>query len=141
MAKKKARIGRPTNVMTQAVNLALAGKPQQAMTLLNDNPHGQHTKANLAQFVSVREEKGPYDLDKPRAPKGSQKPSKARSTASTDELKIDRRTKTVKLVQLEVRVQELLADRDKTEVNKIRKAMVEVDKLREQLEEAEALLA
>ena len=38
-------------------------------------------------------------------------------------------------------IQELLADRDKTEVNRIRKAMGEVEKLREQLEEAEALLA
>ena len=137
MAKKDARIGRPTTAMMQAVNLALGGKQQQALALLNDNPHAQHNKANLAQFVSVREEKGPYDLDKPRAPRGS---GKAR-VASTDDLKVDGRTKTGTLVRLEARIHELLADRDKTEVNRIRKAMGEVEKLREQLEEAEALLA
>lgn len=141
MAKKDARIGRPTTAMMHAVNLALAGKQQQAMALLNDNPHAQHTKANLAQFVAAREEKGPYELDKPRAPRGPRKPGTARSTASTDDLKIDGRTKTGTLVRLEARIQELLEEKDKTEVNKIRKAMVEVDKLREQLEEAEALLA
>ena len=137
---KAATIRRPTNVMMQAVNLHLQGKEKNALAVLKDNAHDQHTKANLEHFARVRQEKGlgPYDLDKPRAPRGS----RTAAAVSGDIVDvIDGRTKISTLVRLEARVKEVLADKDKGEVTKVRKALENVEKLRDQLEEAEALIA
>ena len=53
---------------------------------------------------------------------------------------IDGRTSLVTLVQVEARVHELLGQKPKTEVNKVKKAMAEVEVLRKKYEDARAVL-
>jgi len=53
---------------------------------------------------------------------------------------IDGRTKLSTLVRLEAKIQSLIASKDQKEVDRMRKAAKEVEDLRRQLAEAEALL-
>jgi len=53
---------------------------------------------------------------------------------------IDGRTKTSTLLRLQSRIEELLADRDKGEVKKVKDALANVQKLRAELLEAEKLI-
>lgn len=53
---------------------------------------------------------------------------------------IDGRTKTSTLLRLQSRIEELLSDRDKAEVKKVKDALSNVQKLRAELVEAEKLI-
>ena len=93
-------------------------------------------RKELQQRVEMRQGEK-YDLEKGRGPRG---PRAAKAPSGDAVSMIDGRTKTVTLVRLEARVKELLAEKPKQEVTKVKDAMKNVDKLREQLEEVEALL-
>lgn len=53
---------------------------------------------------------------------------------------VDGRTKTSTLLRLQSRIEELLSDRDKAEVKKVKDALSNVQKLRAELLEAEKLI-
>lgn len=136
MAKSGA-LKRPTRIMQEAVNMHLEGKTAEAIKHLKTEEHAQHTKENLERFVEIRKSKGlgPYTFE--RKPRGS----KALAVEGDDILStIDGRTKVATLIRLENRVRELLAEKDQKEVTKVRDAMKNYEKLKQQLEEAQNLL-
>lgn len=157
---KAAKPGRPTNTMMKAVNLNLEGKEDEAKELLKSQPSKQHTEANLKRFTAARKDKGPYEIGGAKA--GAKRGRKAapqrrgRGRAQTqrqaepdiisfhDEPNvlgmIDGRTKIATLVKLEAKIQSLLAGKDKKEVEAKRKAAKQLEDLKKQVAEAEALL-
>ena len=54
---------------------------------------------------------------------------------------IDGRTKLSTLLRLQTKIEELLTDKDKGEIKKVRDALANVEKLRAELAEAESLIA
>lgn len=96
------------------------------------------SKTELQQRLEMRQGEK-YDLTKGTGPRG---PRKARASADSDDIvsMIDGRTRVATLIRLEERVKEILAQKPKAEVTKTKDAMTSIDKLREQLEEAEALI-
>ena len=61
------------------------------------------------------------------------------SQASSSSVRIDGRTPTAKLLKLQAAIHDALDAKDKAEVRAVKKAIAEVDSLREQLAEAESL--
>lgn len=48
---KKLKVGRPTKIMMEAVNLELQGKHDEAVKHLKTVVHEQHTATNLERFA------------------------------------------------------------------------------------------
>lgn len=134
-----AQLRRPTRIMQEAVNLAMDGKRAQGVKLLGEHKeeNDMHTAKGLDMFVAKREEsgKGPYTFE--RKPRGAKT---GKAAASDIAASIDGRTSIVNLVALEAKVKEQLAERPKAEVTKVRNAVANYDKKREELAEMEALL-
>ncbi|NNF64218.1 MAG: hypothetical protein HKN07_08140 [Acidimicrobiia bacterium] len=136
------RIGRPTREMMDAVNLAIAGKRPQANKLIKEQ---KLSKKLFDHYLEIRDgQKYTFTRKKTtsRKPTMVRSASAAKPMAVSDDLAsmIDGRTKVATLIQIESRVADLLANKPKAEINKVRKAVETVDQLREELEEAEALL-
>ena len=134
-----AKFRRPTRIMQEAVNLAMDGKRAKAVKLVAEhkNENDMHTAKALDVFVAKREEseKGPYTFE--RKPRGAKAGKAAASDIASS---IDGRTTTVNLLKLEAKLGELLAKKPKTEVTKVRNALSNYDKKREELDEMETLL-
>lgn len=133
---------RPTKEMMQAVNAAIAGGNKKKVTQLV-NEH-RLSRKELEARLEIRDGEK-YNLRK-KKPVRRVKASKVLSTSPANGpvegiLKgVDGRTGTVTLVQVEARVQELLGQKPKTEVTKVKKAMAEVEVLRRKYEDAKGIL-
>lgn len=158
-------IRRPTSIMMQAVNLEFEGKTAEAVRLLDQHrdESSMHSEEYLMQFFEGRQAKGlgPYPLND-SGPKKARKSSKARPAAvrrrapapprrvkgprpgsrGPDAVvdSIDESAGTALLVRLEARIQELLCQRDPKEVEKVRRAMKDVQELQSRLANAMKLL-
>ena len=135
------RLTRPTKEMMQAVNAVIAGNKPKATQILKE--HGLSRK-ELDTRVEFRDGEK-YDL----RPKSKRQPKKVtrRPSASATGTRpngiassVDGRTNVVTLVQLETRVGELLSQKPKAQVTKVRKAIAEVEVLRQKYEAAKAVL-
>ena len=134
MAEMKLK--RPTKEMMLAVNAAIDGKQTDADRLVTE--HKLSRKELQARLEKRAGEK--YDLEKGRGPRKANGIGTAKAPSGDMASIIDVRTKIVTLLHLESKVQELLAQKNKSEVTKVRDAVKNVGKLRKQLEDAEALI-
>ena len=140
---------RPTKPMMLAVNASIDGKKANANKLIKEYKLSQ---AELKTRLEIRDGEK-YDFTrKGGRPKGSKnkagrrgRPQKSSAKAiagRADDLLavLDGRTKTVTLLKIAIRVEELIDTKPKAEVKKIEKALVEADSLKEKYEEAMALI-
>ncbi len=132
MAEMKLK--RPTKGMMLAVNATLDKNQPEVDRLVTE-----HTldRKEIQTRIEMRGGER-YDLEKGRGPRVLKK-----ATAPSDDIvaSIDGRTKISSLLKLHSRIEEILAQKDKQEVTKVRDAMKNIDKLRKQLEDAEALIS
>ena len=134
------KLMRPTKEMMLAVNATIDGDNSQADSLIR-----QH-QLNRKELGFRLEKRGgeKYTFDRKR--RGGRKSTKTAvgttKTAPTSDITmmIDGRTKTSTLVQIECRVQDILAQRNGRDVTRIRDAVKQVHQLRAKLKEAESLL-
>lgn len=131
MAKMKLR--RPTKEMMLAVNAAIDGKKKEVNSLVTAN---KLSRRELQTRVELRDGEK-YDLEKGRGPRVVKK-----ATAPSGDIvsMLNGRTKAVTLVRLEARVKELLVQKPKGEVTKVREAAKNYDKKLQELHKMEALL-
>jgi len=133
MAKK---LGRPTKEMMLAVNAEIEGNSKEVNRLVQEN---KLDRKEIQQRIENREGEK-YDLD---AGKGPRKGRVIKSASASSDLlgSVDGRTKIATLLKLHTRIEEVLAQKPKQEVTKVKRAMEEVEELRAKLEEAEALIS
>ena len=142
-------LSRPSNAMMLAVNAAIAGNKKKVNELIKED--GLSRRELDARLEKRDGEK--YDVKKKGGrPKGSTNKkagrapsSRGRATVSVSNSEnvlqmMDGRTKTVTLLRIAYRANELLDGKPKAEVQKFEKAMEQAEKLREQYEEAMALI-
>ena len=125
--------------MMLAVNATIDGKQKAVDQFVQEHKLSRKELQTRLEMRSGQK----YDLSKGRGPRKRRKKKIVKgATASKSDIfsQIDGRTKTVTLVRFEARICELLAQKKKAEVAKVRNAMKNLDKLRNQLAEAEALL-
>ena len=131
---------RPTKEMMLAVNASIAGNKKKVNDLVKEHRLGRR---ELDARLEIRDGEK-YQLRRKAAPATIEPKVRAAKLTDgpVDEVLgiINRRTNIVTLVRLEGRAQELLAQKRKAEVNKVRKAMAEVEVLRQKYEEAKAAL-
>ncbi len=131
---------RPTKEMMLAVNASIAGNKKKVNDLVMEH---RLSRRELDARLEIRDGEK-YQLRRKAGLPTRELEVRAAKLADgpVDEVLgiINRRTNTVTLVRLEGRTQELLAQKRKTEVNKVRKAMAEVEVLRQKYEEAKAVL-
>ena len=140
---------RPTKEMMLAVNAKIAGKTAEMNNLIKEF---KLSLAELKKRVELRDGKK-YDLRKKGGrPKGSKKktagkrgPGRPRATATVRKPEdildlLDGRTKTVTLVRISHKVNELLDAMPKPEVEKVEKALNEAEELRDKYEAAMKLI-
>ena len=139
---------RPTREMMQAVNASIAGNKKKVNELVKEH---RLSRRELEARLEIRDGEK-YDLTKKAGrPKGSGKkttgrgpgrPPKAGRPGVTVEVTqmIDGRTKTVSLLRLAYKIDELLEERPKAEVQKIEKAMEQAEELKEKYEKAMQLI-
>ena len=131
---------RPTKEMMQAVNASIAGNKKKVNDLVKEH---RLSRRELDARLEIRDGEK-YQLRRKAAPATIEPKVRAAKLADgpVDEVLgiINRRTNVVTLVRLEARAQELLAQKPKTQVNKVKKAMAEVEVLRQKYEDAKAVL-
>ncbi len=131
---------RPTKEMMLAVNASIAGNKKKVNDLVKEH---RLSRRELDARLEIRDGEK-YQLRRKAGLPTRELEVRAAKLADgpVDEVLgiINRRTNTVTLVRLEGRTQELLAQKRKAEVNKVRKAMAEVEVLRQKYEEAKAVL-
>ncbi len=131
---------RPTKEMMLAVNASIAGTKKKVNDLVKEH---KLSRRELDARLEIRDGEK-YQLRRKAGLPTRELEVRAAKLADgpVDEVLgiINRRTNTVTLVRLEGRTQELLAQKRKAEVNKVRKAMAEVEVLRQKYEEAKAVL-
>ena len=131
------RLTRPTKEMMQAVNAVIAGNKPTATQILKE--HGLRRK-ELETRVELRDGQK-YDLKSKRQVKKTTRRRTATGTRTNGiAASVDGRTNVVTLVHLEARVGELLSQKPKAQVTKVRKAIAEVEVLRQKYETAKALI-
>ena len=139
---------RPSNAMMQAVNATIDGKRADANRIIKEC---KLSTAELKKRVELRDGEK-YDVKKRGGrPKGSPNKkagrafSQGRATVSVSNAEnvlqmMDGRIKTVTLLRIAYRANELLDAKSKAEVQKFEKAMDNAEKLKKQYEEALALI-
>ncbi len=130
----KMKLNRPKKEMMLAINASIDGNDQEVNRLVNE------FKLDRKELQARLEKRNgeQYDLE---AGKGPRRPRVA-SRASDDILAtVDGRTKISSLLRLESRIKEVLAQKDKSEVAKVRDTLNNIEKKRRELEEMEALIA
>ncbi len=131
---------RPTKEMMLAVNASIAGNKKKVNDLVKEH---RLSRRELDARLEIRDGEK-YQLRRKAGLPTRELEVRAAKLADgpVDEVLgiINRRTHTVTLVRFEARAQELLAQKRKPEVNKVRKAMAEVEVLRQKYEDAKAVL-
>ena len=128
---------RPTKEMMLTVNASIAGKRKKVNDLVKEH---RLSRRELDARLEIRDGEK-YQLRRRAAPATIEPKVRAANGPVEGILKgVDGRTGTVTLVQVEARVQELLGQKPKTEVTKIKKAMAEVEVLRRKYEDAKGIL-
>ncbi len=131
---------RPTKEMMLAVNASIAGNKKKVNDLVKEH---RLSRRELDARLEIRDGEK-YQLRRKAGLPTRELEVRAAKLADgpVDEVLgiINHRTNTVTLVRLEGRAQELLAQKRKAEVNKVRKAMAEVEVLRQKYEDARAVL-
>ncbi len=131
---------RPTKEMMQAVNASIAGNKKKVNDLVKEH---RLSRRELDARLEIRDGEK-YQLRRKAAPATIEPKGRAAKLADgpVDEVLgiINRRTNIVTLVRLEARAQELLGQKPKAQLNKVRKAMAEVEVLRQKYEDAKAVL-
>ncbi len=131
---------RPTKEMMLAVNASIAGNKTKVNDLVKEH---RLSRRELDARLEIRDGEK-YQLRRKAAPATIEPKVRTAKLADgpVDEVLgiINRRTNAVTLVRLEARAQELLGQKPKAEVNKVRKAMAEVEVLRKKYEDAKAVL-
>ncbi len=131
---------RPTKEMMQAVNASIAGNKKKVNEFVKEH---RLSRRELDARLEIRDGEK-YQLRRKAAPATIEPKVRAAKLADgpVDEVLgiINRRTNIVTLVRLEARAQDLLAQKPKAKVNKVKKAMAEVEVLRQKYEEAKAVL-
>ncbi len=129
------KIGRPSKPMMLAINASIDGKKKQASQLVAEH---KLNKRELQHRLELRDG-NKYDLNMGKGVRKKVAPKK--TVVSTDFLdKIDGRTKTTTLLRLENRIQELLAQKPKKEVTKVKEAFKNYNKKKQELEAMEKLI-
>jgi hypothetical protein len=148
--------------MQQAVNLEFEGRTAEAVRLLEEHmaESEMHTEEYLSHFFETRREKGlgPYFLENgqgtngaahkkkiaqsqssPQAPRANR--LKPKPTSQNDLLEaVNESTSTATLLQLQGKTQRLLSMRSSKDVEKAKDALKRVAKLKQELDEALAVL-
>ncbi len=131
---------RPTKEMMLAVNASIAGNKKKVNELIKEHRLSQR---ELDARLEIRDGEK-YQLRRKAGPATRELEVRAAKLADgpVDEVLgiINRRTHILTLVRLEARAQELLAQKPKAQLNKVRKAMAEVEVLRQKYEDAKAVL-
>ncbi len=140
---------RPTKEMMLAVNASISGNKKKVNELVKEH---RLSRRELEARLEIRDGEK-YDLPKKGGrPKGSGKKTtkkrgpgrapKAGRPGVTVEVTqmIDGRTKTVTLLRLAYKIEELLEERPKAEVQKIEKAFEEAEELKGKYEKAMQLI-
>ena len=131
---------RPTKEMMLAVNASIAGNKKKVNDLVKEHRLGRR---ELDARLEIRDGEK-YQLRRKAAPATIEPKVRAAKLTDgpVDEVLgiINRRTNIVTLVRLEGRAQELLGQKPKAQVNKVRRAMAEVEVLRQKYEDARAVL-
>ncbi len=131
---------RPTKEMMLAVNASIAGNKKKVNDLVKEH---RLSRRQLDARLEIRDGET-YQLRRKAAPATIEPKVRTAKLADgpVDEVLgiINRRTNAVTLVRLEARAQELLGQKPKAEVNRVRKAMAEVEVLRKKYEDAKAVL-
>jgi len=144
----KLKLKRPTKEMMLAVNAAISGNKKGVNQLVREH---KLNRKELQQRVEKREGEKYSFSRKPRARRTVKKKARrARRVAKApraskpgfDDIAstIDGRTKTVTLMKLEARVAELLKQKPKREVTKVRDTLKNYQKMQRELQEMEARL-
>lgn len=121
--------------MMLAINASIDGKKKQASQLVAEH---KLNKRELQHRLELRDG-NKYDLNMGKGVRKKVAPKK--TVVSTDFLdKIDGRTKTTTLLRLENRIQELLAQKPKKEVTKVKEAFKNYNKKKQELEAMEKLI-
>ncbi len=129
---------RPTKEMMLAVNATIAENKKKVNDLVKEH---RLSRRELDARLEIRDGEK-YQLRRTAAPATIEPKVRAAKDGPVDEVLgiINRRTNIVTLVRLEARAQELLGQKPKAQLNKVRKAMAEVEVLRKKYEDARAVL-
>ncbi len=139
---------RPSNAMMLAVNAAIGGNKKKVNELVKEDGL---SRRELDARLEIRDGEK-YDVKKKGGrPKGSTNKKagralgRARATVSASNAEnvlqmMDGRTKTVTLLRIAYRANELLDGKPKAEVQKFEKAMDDAEKLKQQYEKTLALI-
>ena len=140
---------RPTTEMMQAVNASIAGNKKKVNELVKEH---RLSRRELEDRLEIRDGEK-YELRKKGGrPKGAGRkkttgrgpgrpPAAGRPGVTVDvKQMIDGRTKTVSLLRLAYKIEELLEERPKAEVQKIEKALEQAEELKEKYEKAMELI-
>ena len=143
----KVRRRRPKRVMMEAINAKIAGQKKEFDRIVKE--HGLDA-AEIDARIELREGK-PYDLKGGPRPKTKKRARRKRARSRKGKVagrrqrarpapRIEETTSTVSLLQLEQRIQTLLAKKPKAEVARARQVLANVEEHRTKFEEAAAQL-